>query len=103
MGICAAMIGLLLLISLKYKFSRRQASLVMAFIAAASEICKIFTHIEQAPGGGGVLEPESLPLHLCSILIFMIFFCAFPGMKDRLPKWFLCACPFPCGVAHWPS
>ena len=83
MGICAVMIGLLLLISLKFKFSRRQASLVMALIAAGSEICKIFTHIEDAPGGGGVLEPGALPLHLCSILIFLVFFCAFPDRKSR--------------------
>ena len=86
MGICAVMIGLLLLISLKFKFSRRQASLVMALIAAGSEICKIFTHIEDAPGGGGVLEPGALPLHLCSILIFLVFFCAFSRQEEQISK-----------------
>jgi uncharacterized membrane protein YwaF len=86
MGICAVMIGLLLLISLKFKFSRRQASLVMALIAAGSEICKIFTHIEDAPGGGGVLEPGALPLHLCSILIFLVFFCAFSKHETQVSK-----------------
>lgn len=86
MGICAVMIGLLLLISLKFKFSRNQASLVMALIAAGSEICKIFTHIEDAPGGGGVLEPGALPLHLCSILIFLVFFCAFSKHETQVSK-----------------
>ena len=86
MGICAVMIGLLLLISLKFKFSRRQASLVMALIAAGSEICKIFTHIEDAPGGGGVLEPGALPLHLCSILISLVFFCAFSKHETQVRK-----------------
>lgn len=86
MGICAVMIGLLLLISLKFKFSRRQASLVMALIAAGSEICKIFTHIEDAPGGGGVLEPGALPLHLCSILISLVFFCAFSKHETQVSK-----------------
>lgn len=76
MGICAVFIGLLLLISLKRKFSCRTAARVMAVIAAASELCKIFTHMQEAPGGGCVLEPASLPLHLCSILIFLVFFCA---------------------------
>lgn len=86
MGICAVMIGLLLLISLKFKFSCKQASLVMALIAAGSEICKIFTHIEDAPGGGGVLEPGALPLHLCSILIFLVFFCAFSRQEEQISK-----------------
>ena len=86
MGICAVIIGLLLLISLKFKFSCKQASLVMALIAAGSEICKIFTHIEDAPGGGGVLEPGALPLHLCSILIFLVFFCAFSKHETQVSK-----------------
>ena len=86
MGICAAMIGLLLFVSLKFKFSRRKASVVMALIAAASEVCKILTHIEEAPAGGGVLEPESLPLHLCSILIFLVFFCAFSRHETQIGK-----------------
>lgn len=86
MGICAAMVGLLLLVSLRFKFSLRLASRVMALIAAASEICKIVTHIEEAPGGGGVLEPESLPLHLCSILIFLIFFCAYSKHQGQVRK-----------------
>ena len=86
MGICAVMIGLLLLISLKFKFSCKQASLVMALIAAGSEICKIFTHIEDAPGGGGVLEPGALPLHLCSILISLVFFCAFSKHETQVSK-----------------
>ena len=85
-GICAVMVGLLLFISLKFRFSRRQASLVMALIAAASEVCKIFTHIADAPGGGGILEPDALPLHLCSILIFLIFFCAFSRHEAQISK-----------------
>ena len=86
MGICAAMIGLLLTISLKAKFTRKQASLVMALIAAVSEVCKIITHMKPATGGGSVLEPDSLPLHLCSILIFLIFFCAFSSRENQVEK-----------------
>ena len=86
MGICAVMISLLLLISLKSRFSHRQASMAMALIAAASEVCKIFTHIQDAPGGGGVLEPDALPLHLCSILIFLIFFCAFSRRQTQVDQ-----------------
>ncbi len=86
MGICAVMIGVLLFFSLKYKFSRRTATRVMAVIALASELCKIFTHIEEAEGGGGVLGPEYLPLHLCSILIFLVFYCAFSNHEKRVEQ-----------------
>jgi hypothetical integral membrane protein (TIGR02206 family) len=86
MGICAVMISLLLLISLKGKFSRQTASRIMAFIAVASELCKIFTHMEDAPDGGSVLDPASLPLHLCSILIFLILFCAWSKNEVLVDK-----------------
>lgn len=96
-GICAVMIGTLLLISLKCKFSCRTAARVMAVIAAASELCKIFTHIDEAKGGGGVLEPTSLPLHLCSIVIFLIFFCALSHNEALVKK----ATSFCVPVAIW--
>ncbi len=92
MGICAVFIGLLLFVSLKWKFSYKTAARVMAVIALVSELCKIFTHIEEAEGGGGVLDPGSLPLHLCSILIFLIFFCALSNHKawvDKVTSFFL--------------
>ncbi len=86
MGICAAVIGGLLFASLKFHFSYQTAARIMALIALASELCKIFTHIEEAEGGGGVLEPGALPFHLCSILIFLIFYCALSGNQQRIAK-----------------
>lgn len=86
MGICAVFIGVLLLVSLKCKFSYKTAARIMAVISIASELCKIFTHMEEAEGGGAVLGPEFLPLHLCSILIFLIFFCALSNNEARVKK-----------------
>lgn len=83
-GICVLMVAGLLAASLKGKWSRRKASRVMAVIALGSELCKIFTHIQGASGGGGVLEPGALPLHLCSILIFLIFFCAVSKDEEKV-------------------
>lgn len=83
-GICVLMVGGLLWLSLRGRWSRRKASTVMAVIAAASELCKIFTHIQPAAGGGGVVEPGALPLHLCSILIFLVFFCAVSRDERRV-------------------
>lgn len=86
MGICAAFIGVLLFISLRCKFSYKTAARVMAVISIASELCKIFTHIEEAEGGGGVLGPEYLPLHLCSILIFLVFYCALSNDGEKVKQ-----------------
>lgn len=86
MGICAAIIGGLLFISLKFRFSYKTAARVMALIALVSELSKIFTHIEEPAAGGGVLGPQNLPLHLCSILIFLIFYCAFSNHQERVAK-----------------
>jgi hypothetical protein len=58
----------------------------MALIALVSELTKIFTHIEEAQGGGGVLEPGALPLHLCSILIFLVFYCALSNNEKMVSK-----------------
>ncbi len=97
MGICAAFIGVLLFVSLKWKFSYKTSARIMAVIALASELCKIFTHIEDAEGGGGVLEPGALPLHLCSILIFLIFFCA---LSDN-QKWVSRVTSFALPIGIW--
>ncbi len=76
MGICALIIALLTFFSVRCRFSLKTALLIMSGISLASELCKIFTHIEQSDNGG-VLEPGALPFHLCSILIFLIFYATF--------------------------
>ena len=83
MGLCVAFILGGLILALKLKLSFKGASYVMAAIAIASELCKIFTHMEESPGGGFVLGPEYLPFHLCSIMIFAVFYLAF-GKEGRL-------------------
>ena len=86
MAICTAFIGILLFLSLKFKFSYKTSARIMALIALTSELTKIFTHIEEAQGGGGVLEPGALPLHLCSILIFLVFYCALSNNERLVAK-----------------
>ena len=77
LGICTLFIGGMLFASIKFKFSFKTSTYIMAAIAVASELCKIFTHIEKIYDKnnnlvGGVLSAGSLPLHLCSLLIFFI-------------------------------
>lgn len=78
--ICAVAIGGLLFCSLKFKWSLKTSTFVVAGISLTSELCKIFTHIDFVNGvdwaKGGVISPGALPFHLCSILIFIWFFVA---------------------------
>lgn len=82
MGICVVFITALLFISLKFKFDKKKAILIMVVIAIMSELLKIFTHIEleYAADGSlyrGYVGPQSLPLHLCSIFVFIFIFMFF--------------------------
>lgn len=84
LAICALLITGLLIAAKKMKFSFKCASYITASAALASELCKIFTHIEETTDKsgnvtGGILEPGALPFHLCSLLIFLIFFLAISG------------------------
>ena len=87
LGICAVLITILLFIALKKKFSVKRASYIMAIVALVSEISKILTHMIDSDTKGMVIDPKALPLHLCSILIFVIFYIAFfqnGKHKDKL-------------------
>ncbi len=87
-GICAAFIGMLTFLSVRFRFSFRTAAWIMAAISLASETAKILSHMEPATGGGMVLEATSLPLHLCSLLIFAFFYLPF-AREGRLKTWVL--------------
>lgn len=95
LGLCAAFIGGLLFVALKFKFSFKTATLITACVSVASELCKIFTHIEEVTDDdgnitGGFLEPGALPFHLCSILIFVTLYLTFgkDGKKLEVAKSF---------------
>jgi len=81
-AICLVIILGLLFLSIKFKWDFKKAVYVMSLISIASELLKIFTHINPVSGedgdwsDGGVLGPGSLPFHLCSIFIFIFFYLA---------------------------
>lgn len=67
--------------SIKYKFSKRTALFIMVGVSIASELTKVFSHVnavynEAEEFLGYYITPAALPLHLCSILIFIFFFLA---------------------------
>ena len=91
MGICAAIVGILLFISLKFKLKKRTAVWIMVDFSIVSELLKMFTRIhprydETGAVIGGVLSPSALPLHLCSIFIFVFFYLALQKNEEREKK-----------------
>lgn len=91
LGLCALFIGGMLYASIRFKFSFKTATYIVSGICIASEICKIFTHIDNiydSDGNlyGGVLSATALPLHLCSLLIFFILYLNICKDEGRLEK-----------------
>ena len=76
-AICIVFVILMMFLSKKFNFSLQIASYILSTICIASELCKIFTHMEEGKYGGMVLDPGALPFHLCSILIFVVLYITF--------------------------
>ncbi len=91
LGICAALIAMLTFFSLKFKFSFKCAAGIMAVVSLCSEISKILSHMEFVNGkdasDGMVIEATALPLHLCSLLIFVFFYLPF-AKNERIKSYF---------------
>lgn len=84
-GICAAFIICMTLFSVKGKWALKTAGLVMTAICIFSEVSKIMSDMEESTVTEGmVLDPRSLPFHLCSLLLFAVLFITF--VKDGTLK-----------------
>ncbi len=100
LGICAALIAVLTFVSLKFKFSFRTSAFIMAAVSVCSEVSKILSHMEYVNeediSEGMVIEATALPLHLCSMLIFVFFY--LPFCKNDKHKRFLTSLTVPVGL-----
>lgn len=86
-GISLVIILGLLFVSLKFKFSSRTVLIIMTGIAFASELLKIFTHIDYYEESKSYyISAGSLPLHLCSIFVFLYPFLLFNKNKELEAK-----------------
>ena len=78
LGICVAITGGMLLWSLLQKWKYKTALYVAVGFCIVSELVKVFSRIREYDdlkwkgGSGGFIDVTALPLHLCSILIFVI-------------------------------
>ena len=83
-AICLVIIGVLTFCSIKFKFSFKTAAIIMAGVSLVSELVKVFTHMKFVNGvdasDGMVINAGSLPLHICSMFIFVFFW--LPFSKD---------------------
>ncbi len=100
LGICALIIAVLTFCSTKFKFSFRTSAFIMAAVSLASEMAKILSHMELVDpkdmSEGMVIEATALPLHLCSLLIFVFFY--LPFCKNERAKKYLTSLIVPIGL-----
>ncbi len=100
LGACVVLIGILSFLSRRFRFSFRTAALTMAIISLCSEVSKILSHMEFVNGvdvtEGMVIDPGALPLHLCSLLIFVYFY--LPFSKEGKLRSFLTSLCVPVGI-----
>lgn len=82
-GLCAAFIAGMCLCSVQGRWSLRQAGWVMTAICAVSEVSKVLGNMVESAGGGRHLDPLCLPLHLCSLMIFVVLYLTF-GRDGRV-------------------
>jgi uncharacterized membrane protein YwaF len=85
---------------MKFKFSFRTSAFIMAGVSLVSEMSKIFSHMEFVNGennsDGMVIDAGALPLHLCSLLIFVFFY--LPFCKNDKIKGYLTSLVIPVGL-----
>ncbi len=75
LGICTAIIATMLIISKKLKLNIDQVVNIILIVSLVSEVTKTMCSMLPSPHveGGRYLDPGDLPLHLCSIQIFITF------------------------------
>ena len=82
MALCAAAVAALYRFSVR-RLAPRQAGQVMTVICALSEGSKILSNMVPAVEGGMHLNPKYLPLHLCSLMLFVVLYLTF-GPEGKL-------------------
>lgn len=74
LGICLIFIVGMIILARKFKFSLKTSSLIMSIICIVSEVSKMMSDMQDNVAGGMSLSPRSLPFHLCSLMIFVVFY-----------------------------
>lgn len=88
LGICMVLMAASLLYIRKKHITLTQLLPVCCGISVVSEVIKTFSVFKMVPSGDGsvyypYLELQYLPLHLCSLLIFVIFYLSYGKNEKR--------------------
>ncbi|MCQ2355023.1 MAG: YwaF family protein [Clostridia bacterium] len=84
--ICAALITVSTILSVKYKLSSKKASIIFAVICVISEITKDMVSMVPSEFGGYILDQSDIPLHLCSLVVFVMLFIVFTKKESTREK-----------------
>lgn len=84
LAICAAFIAVMTAVSVKKNFGLKLAGGIMVGFCIVSETGKVMSNMLESVKGGMHLDPLCLPFHLCSLMIFVVFYITFG--KDGKPK-----------------
>lgn len=76
-GICLVFVVGMIYFSRRKAISLKYASYIMTSICAFSELSKIMSDMIESPQDGMVLNPNALPFHLCSLMLFGILYITF--------------------------
>lgn len=86
LAISIFIVGIMYIVSKKLSLSLKIVLTIMCIVSVISEVTKILLNMVDGPKGGKILDPESLPFHLCSIQIFFIFGLRFFITSERTKK-----------------
>ena len=77
LALCAVLITLSTVLSVRYRLSSETASRVFAAICIASEVTKDMVSMTPSDLGGYVLKQTGIPLQLCSLVVFAMLIIVF--------------------------
>ncbi len=85
LAISVIIVVLLLIITKKFNLKIETVVTIMIIMSLCSEVTKIMCNMMPSPHreGGRFLDPGDLPLHLCSIQIFFMFFYKFFAKTEK--------------------
>ncbi len=88
LGICAVIIAVMLIVSKKFNFNIDLVVNILLIVSLVSEVTKIMCNMLPSPHmeGGRFLDPGDLPLHLCSIQIFITFAYKFIFKSEKIKQ-----------------
>ena len=81
--ICTIIIIIATIISKKFNLSSKNASLIFLIICCISEVIKDLVNIIPSKFGGFILDPNDIPFHLCSIVLFAMLYIVLTKNKEN--------------------